>query len=103
MKLFLRTVVAGLVCIGVLHAANLTTTVIQAAGNNWTGAIWKTNGSGTAVSPVAGNTYETVFNGVSIGNGAGNTRIRNPAAAGIQTFPGDSLMMDTNSELRAKQ
>jgi hypothetical protein len=44
-----------------------------------------------------------VLNGVSIGNGTANTRVRNPVAAGVLTFPGDSLMMDTNTELRAKQ
>jgi hypothetical protein len=86
-----------------LAGTNLTTTSVQAGGANWTAAIWKTNGTGTAVSPVAGNTYQTIFNGTSIGNGSSNTRIRNPAAAGIQTFPGDSLRMDTNTELRAKQ
>jgi hypothetical protein len=55
------------------------------------------------MSPLAGNTYQTVFNGTSIGTGTSNTRIRNPASAGVQTFPGDSLKMDTNTELRAKQ
>ena len=84
-------------------ATNLTTTNVQPGGANWTAAIWKTNGTGTAVAPAAGNTYQTVFNGVSIGNGSSNTRIRNPAAAGVQTFPGDLLKMDTNTELRAKQ
>jgi len=104
MKLLFRTVLAGLCGLGVSHAANLTTTAVQSAGNNWNGAIWKTNGIGTAAGPpVPGNTYETVFNGVAIGNGANNTRIRNPAATGVQTFAGDSLMMDTNSELRSKQ
>jgi len=104
MKLLLfRTALAVLCSIGISRAANLTTTVVQPGGNNWSGLIWKTNGTGTAVGPGPGNTYETVFNGVTIGNGSGNTRIRNPAASGIQTFPGDWLMMDTNSELRAKQ
>src|SRR5438445_5464409 len=70
------------------HAGtNLTTTTTQAAGQNWTAAIWRTNGTGTNfVSPVAGNTYETVFNGTLIGNGTGNTRVRNPASVGLQTF-----------------
>jgi hypothetical protein len=104
------------VCLSVLlcipyriQAANLTTTTSQAAGQNWTGTIWKTNSPGMAtnaaagVAPVAGNTYETVFNGILIGNGLGNTRIRNPVATGVLTFPGDSLTMYTNTELRAKQ
>jgi hypothetical protein len=86
-----------------VHAGtNLTTTIVEAAGTDWTAAIWKTNGTGASVAPIAGITYETVFNGTSIGNGLNNTRIRNPAAAGLQTFPGNSLMLDTNTELRAK-
>src|ERR1039457_4063410 len=89
---------------GAGHAGtNLTTTTVQAAGQNWTAAIWRTDGVGTAMSPVTGNTYQTVFNGTSIGTGTSNTRIRNPASAGVQTFPGDSLEMDTNTELRTKQ
>jgi hypothetical protein len=102
--LFFRATLAVLCSSGISQAANLTTTVVQPGGNNWNGLIWKTNGAGTAVGPpVPGNTYQAVSNGVTIGNGANNTRIRNPAASGIQTFPGDSLTMDTNSELRAKQ
>jgi hypothetical protein len=105
MKLLLFRIALAILCSsGISRAANLTTTVVQPGGNNWSALIWKTNGTGTAVGPpVAGNTYECVSNGVTIGNGANNTRIRNPAASGIQTFPGDWLMMDTNSELRAKQ
>src|SRR5437879_9092821 len=104
MKLFFRILIATLCSCSISYAANLTTTVVQPGGTNWNAVIWKTNGTGTAVGPpVPCNTYETVFNGVTIGNGAANTRIRNPAASGIQTFPGDWLMMDTNSELRAKQ
>ncbi len=96
-------------CCVTAHAANLTTTNVQGAGANWTAAIWKTNSPGlatnsaAAVAPVAGNTYEAVFNGTLIGNGAASTRIRNPATAGTQTFPGTSLTLYTNTELRAKQ
>src|SRR2546426_5306729 len=92
-----------------VHAANLTTTTPQAGGANWTATIWRTNSPGMAtntapgVAPVPGNTYEAVSNGVSYGSGTSNTRVRNPAAAGIQTFPGDSLTLYTNTELRAKQ
>jgi hypothetical protein len=91
------------------EAANLTTTNIQAAGQNWTAAIWKTNASGFATNGAAavcarcGHTYETVPTAIGIGNGLNNTRIRNPATAGTQTFPGVSLTMYTNTELRAKQ
>ena len=101
-------VLAILGCCATARAANLTTTNVQGSGANWTAAIWKTNSPGmatnsaAAVAPVAGNTYETVFNGISIGNGLNSTRIRNPANAGTQTFPGASLTMYTNTELRAK-
>src|SRR2546423_157264 len=83
---------------------NLTTTVTQSSGSDWTAAIWKTNGAGVATNPVAGNTYEMVFNGTLIGNGANNTRVRNPVinAVALETFPGDSLTIDTNAEFRAK-
>jgi hypothetical protein len=83
-------------------AAILTTVASEAAGTDWTAAIWQTNGTGTAVSPVAGNTYVCVTDGTSYGNSTANTRLRNPAAAGVQTFPGNSLTLNTNCELRAK-
>src|SRR5436190_22889930 len=93
-------------------AANLTTTNIVASGNSWSSSpsIWKTNSTGMATNngafvqiPVIQNTYETVQATTNtIGNGLNNTRIRNPASAGVQTFPGASLTMYTNTELRAK-
>lgn len=88
---------------GTVRADNCTTTNVQGSGANWTASIWKTNGAGTAAAPNAGNTYEEIFNGISIGNGVANTRVRNPATAGVQTFPGVSLTLDANTELRAKQ
>lgn len=84
-------------------AANLTTTVSQSIGTSWNDAIWKTNGAGTAVGPpVAGNTYQCVSNGVAFGWSQNNTRIRNPTTGGLTTFPGDSLTLNTNTELRCK-
>ncbi len=80
----------------------VTTTNVEAAGTDWTAAIWKTNGTGTAVAPVAGNAYAAVFNGTSIGNGLNNTRVRSPAVSGSVTFPGGSLTLNTNTELRTK-
>ena len=80
----------------------LTTTNVEAQGTDWTAAIWQTNGTGTAVAPVAGNAYATVFNGTSIGNGLNNTRIRSPAVSGAITFAGNSLTLNTNTELRTK-
>ncbi|GEM_PF-216038 len=85
-----------------LGDANLTTTTVQAAATDWTAAIWKTNGVGTAVSPVAGNNYAAITDGTAIGNSLNNTRVRSPATAGNYTFPGDSLTLNTNTELRAK-
>ena len=87
---------------GTGHAADLTTTTSQGSGANWNAAIWKTNGIGTSVAPTGGNTYQCVANGTPFGNNLGNTRIRNPAAAGVQTFPGDSLTLHTNTEIRMK-
>ena len=51
---------------------------------------------------MAGNTYELVANGVAFGDNKANTRVRNPVAAGVQTFPGDSLTFNTNTDIRAK-
>lgn len=78
---------------------NFTTVAVQAGGTAWTAAIWDPG----PVAPTAGNTYEAIDNGVAFGNAQNNTRIRNPASAGVQTFPGDSLTLNTNTELRAKQ
>src|SRR6266436_2569536 len=85
----------------VSRAANLTTTnIVPANGPSWSSpAIWKTNSPGMATNasssfqtPVIQNTYEMVQNGTNtIGNGLNNTRVRNPQASGLQTFPGASL------------
>ncbi|HMD52977.1 MAG TPA: hypothetical protein VKJ65_00300, partial [Phycisphaerae bacterium] len=93
-----------------LAQTNLTTEVAQASGSNWGQAIWVTNApgtyvAGTAVVPVAGNTYELVPNGTALAftNNPTNTRVRNPTASGSsQTFPGDSLTVHTNCEIRFK-
>src|SRR6185437_8038899 len=84
------------------RAANLTTTVSQAGGASWTDAIWQTNGLGTSLPPASGNTYECASNGVAFGNNTGNTRLRNPLTGGLTTFPGDSLTLNTNTEIRFK-
>jgi hypothetical protein len=88
---------------GTSHAADLTTTTTQGLGQNWGDAIWSTNGTGTSVAPTAGNTYQCVANGTPFGNSLANTRIRNPAVVGVQTFSGDSLTLNTNTEIRMKQ
>src|SRR5207249_4928084 len=88
-------IVLSIICLLVLQSSvqadNFTTTVRQAIGENWNGPIWQPGG----VSPAAGNTYECLA-------GGGPTRLRNPATAGVQTFPGDSLQLDSGSEIRAK-
>src|SRR5207302_3098506 len=87
-----------------LQAATYISTQTVPGGANWNGAYWQLNGAGALVTPPgAGNVYILTNNGTGIGNGTGNTRTRNPAAGGVQTFPGDSLTMYTNTELRAKQ
>lgn len=84
-------------------AADLTTTSVVSTGSDWNGAIWKTNGIGVAVgTPSAGNTYQCNFNGVAFGNNTANTRIRNPLVTGPVTFGGDSLMLNSNAEIRLK-
>lgn len=85
------------------RAANFVTRAVQGSGTAWTAAIWSNAAVGTAVSaPVAGNTYQLIFNGTQFGDSVNNTRTRNPAVAGVQTFPGDSLTMDAHTEIRAK-
>lgn len=85
-----------------LASPNVTTTNVQAQGADWTGAIWKTNGTGAAAAPVAGNNYAEVFNGIGVGNGLNNTRVRSPAVSGTVTFAGNSLTVNSNTELRFK-
>jgi hypothetical protein len=86
-----------------IAAADLTTTNCEPGGQDWNTAIWQAGGTGSDFSPMAGNTYETVFNGIDIGNSNLNTRVRTPTGAGTQTFSGDSLTLNVNTELRAKK
>jgi hypothetical protein len=88
---------------------NLVTKTSQGSGANWTAAIWQTNngagtdtGAGTSVAPVAGNTYTESATATAFGNNTGNTRTRNPTAGGLTTFPGDSLTLNTNTDIRFK-
>src|SRR6266699_4085559 len=86
---------------------NLITKTSQASGANWTAVIWQTNngtgnGVGGSVAPIAGNTYSEITNGTAFGNNTGNTRTRNPTAGGLTTFPGDSLTLTTNTDIRFK-
>jgi hypothetical protein len=91
---------AAVLCMCIVtEAANFTTTTSQAGGANWTATIWNPG----AVAPTAGNTYECVFNGTAWGNNTGNTRIRNALLDGVLTFPGDSLTLNTNTDIRFKR
>ncbi len=81
-----------------LQADNFTMAITQAGGAYWNQPIWQPGG----VVPTAGNTYEMLDNGTVFGFNRNNTRIRNQAVAGTHTFPGDSLTMNANTELRAK-
>jgi hypothetical protein len=44
-----------------------------------------------------------VPNGIAWSGASAVTAVRSPAYSGLQTFPGDSLMLDTNTELVLKQ
>ncbi len=80
----------------------LTTTNVQAQGADWTAVIWQTNGTGATVAANASSPCALVFNGIGIANGVNNTRVRSPAVSGAVTFPGSSLTLNTNTELRTK-
>jgi hypothetical protein len=69
---------------------------------DWTAAIWTNSTVTSPVSATSGNTYECVGNGTLFGNGSGGTTHITTAIAGPAgslTFPGDSLMMDQDTEL----
>ncbi|MGD0413539.1 MAG: DUF5060 domain-containing protein, partial [Verrucomicrobiota bacterium] len=92
---------SGVATLTLVLAQNFTTTVCEPSSENWNSAVWQTNG-GPLVAPVAGNTYEAVSNGNALGNSALDTRVRGPNQAGMNTFPGVSLTLDANTELRTK-
>lgn len=101
--------------IAAAHATYLSTTNIEAAGQDWTTAIWQTNStpgdaSGQAGTPVGanattgpGNTFEMLGNGAAMQSGQAAvtvTAIRTPVTAA--TFPGASLILDTNTVIKFK-
>src|SRR5580658_6607735 len=89
-------------------------------GTNWFGtgvtAYWKLNNAGTAATPTNGtatatatnyNFYILTNNGALYGNGVTTTLIRNPYSSpvgvnNVITFPGDSLILQTNTTIRFK-
>jgi hypothetical protein len=112
----LRVAAFGMACCAVLclpqasQADNYTNISSVGAGANWNGNYWydSITGAGPSGPPTPGSTYELVYNGKTVGNG-GDTRTRNyvPAntaadPATVQTFPGDSLQLDYNTDFRMK-
>src|SRR5438445_10827520 len=91
---------------------NLLSTNVVGGGSSWLGNFWKTNnGAGVPVGnvtgpPVVGNTYTLIQGGnPAIGNNLGETRTRNPVTVGqarVVVFGGDSLTLNTNTEIRFK-
>ena len=102
-----------------------TNNTTASPGTNWNGtgvaAYWKLNGGGTAVQPFAGTATGTATNfnffilnsnGIALGNGTATTLIRDPYTAfsggppfnyvSLATFPGDSLILNTNTQIRFK-
>ena len=85
------------------RAANYTSTQTVGGGADWNGLYWSANPDGSVPlvgPPTPGNTYELLPKGNLAAQN--DTRTRNPATAGVQTFPGDSLMLDVNSDIRMK-
>lgn len=104
MKKLISSFVFLLTAASTLPAAVLVTTNVQTGSANWTATIWKTNLTDTAaLAPVAGNTYACLPNAVPFTNNGNFTLLRNPAAAGTQTFPGDMLTLNSNTSIRMKQ
>jgi hypothetical protein len=92
----------------VAAGAHLTTTNVEPSAADWSAPIWKVNSpgmatnNGAAYQPLAGDTCETVYNGIqTYGNATTNTRVR-IQGHGVITFPADSLTLNTNTELRIK-
>jgi hypothetical protein len=89
---------------GTSRADNLTTITSESSSQDWNSSIWQTDGTGTFVgTPVPGNTYEMIFNGVYVANNAKNTLVRNATSVTPAIFYGDSLTVSTNAELHLKK
>src|ERR1035437_4554710 len=91
---------------GTSRADNLTTITSESSSQDWNSSIWQTNGTGTFKgTPVVGNTYQMIYNGIPVGNGAASTLVRTPTTSSNKaiTFKGDSLTIGTNAELKLKK
>lgn len=100
-----RILIIGLLglCGSLSVNAQYISTATVPSGSSWTNAYWQLPPSTTLIVPpaqTAGNTFTLVYNGTAYGNGLNNTRMRNPSGVGL--FPGDSLTLNTNTELRIK-
>lgn len=125
LKSFVRLAALAMVLLAGRAGAQLITnnyvyngTQGSSPGTNWYGvgvtAYWKLNSVGTAVAPFAGTATATATNfnffiltnnGVQLGNGTATALIRDPYTSpypNIATFPGDSLILDTNTQIRFK-
>lgn len=113
-ELVLLSCVAGLLGLAGTSQADLLSTVANqgsTASSGWNMSIWRTNVGGTLTGalvgpPVAENTYSGISNGVAFGANTANTTIRNPYVSGqapIQTFPGDSLRLTNDTQIRFKR
>ena len=98
------------------YSADMVSTNVIGGNTGWfTANTWKTNdglgnpiGPFVAGHPAAGNTYTLVQGpNPAIGNNQNETRTRNLYTNGtptpLWTFPGDSLTLTTNTEIRFKQ
>jgi hypothetical protein len=77
-------------------------------------AYWKLNNAGSVALPTNGtvtstttnyNFYVLTNNGIQLGNGTGTALIRNPYSTNtpnVVSFPGDTLILLTNTQLRFK-
>jgi hypothetical protein len=110
MKRIILLSMCSFVAVGSASAAAFFSGSVQGQVNTWA-SIWTNITQTTAIAPTAGNTYELVANAVPFGASAtgasiNNTRLRNPygtgAVGGVQTFPGDSLTLGPNTEIRFK-
>jgi len=117
-KLLKISLIPVILTLGVAGATAGTyySTNVVGDGNGWfTGSMWRTNDGtgnpgaiGVNPQPSAGNIYIMVQGGrPAIGNNLGETRVRNiytnNTLTTYFTFPGDSLELRTNTEIRFKQ
>src|SRR5436190_804673 len=85
-------------------ATAFTTFSMGSAPTAWTNQIWKVNAADTfSNAPFAGTNYIAMSNGIAQSGNVANTRLRNPAVDGTINFPGDSLTLQTNTDIRFKK